>query len=111
MIEPGTVGAMRLGIRADCGPVELVVEHVTRMGPDVAPDWPQTEGYELEFAGEPSLRCHLELGIHGEEHALMGCRATAMHAVHAIPAAVGAPPGMYDLADFTGFTLAGGTSR
>lgn len=111
VIEPGTVGAMRLGIRADCGPVQLVVEHVTRVGPDVAPDWPQVEGYELEFAGEPSLRCHLELGIHGEAHALMGCRATAMHAVHAIPAVIDAPPGLYDLADFTGFALTRGPGR
>jgi hypothetical protein len=111
VIEPGTVGAMRLGIRANCGPVQLVVEHVTRMGPAVAPDWPQAEGYELEFEGEPSLRCHLELGIRGEPHALMGCRATAMHAVSAIPAVVGAPPGLFDLADFTGFTLPGGATR
>jgi len=81
------------------------------MGPDVAPDWPQAEGYELELDGEPSMRCHLELGIHGEEHALMGCRATAMHAVHAIPAVIGAPPGLYDLADFTDFALAGGAPR
>ncbi len=111
VIEAGTVGAMRLGIRADCGPVQLVVEHVTRMGPAVAPDWPQAEGYELEFDGEPSLRCHLELGIRGEAHALMGCRATAMHAVHAIPAVVAAPPGLFDLADFTEFALTRGGVR
>jgi hypothetical protein len=99
VIEPGTVGAMRIGIRAGCGPVELLVEHVTFMGPDVAPDWPHEEGYEIEVDGEPSMRCHLVLGIHGEDHTAMGCRATAMHAVHAIPAAVAAAPGIVDLAD------------
>jgi hypothetical protein len=105
VIEPGTVAAMRMGLRADCGPVELVVEHLTRMDDEIAPDWPRKEGYELEFDGEPSMRCHLELGIHGEEHSLMGCRATAMHAVHAIPAVVAAPPGLLDLGDFTAFAV------
>ena len=36
--------------------------------------------------------CHLLLGIRGEEHSHMGCWATAMHAVHAIPAVIAAPP-------------------
>jgi hypothetical protein len=98
VIEPGTVGAMRIGIVADCGPVELLVEHVTFMGPDVAPDWPKEEGYEIEFDGEPTMRCRLVLGTQGEDHSAMGCRATAMHAVHSIPAVLAAPPGLLDLA-------------
>jgi hypothetical protein len=105
VIEPGTVGAMRIGIRADCGPVELLIEHVTFMGPDVAPDWPTEEGYEIEIDGEPSMRCRLVLGIHGEDHTAMGCRATAMHAIHSIPAVVAAPAGVLDLAAFTGFAI------
>lgn len=108
IIEPGTVAAMRIGIRAACGPVELVVEHITRMAPDIAPDWPQEEGYELELDGVPSIRCHLLLGIHGEEHSHMGCWATAMHAVHAIPAVIAAPPGLLDLATFTRFVAPDG---
>ena len=32
VIPAGTVGAMKLGIRADCGPVAILVEHVTWMG-------------------------------------------------------------------------------
>jgi hypothetical protein len=99
VIEPGTVGAMRIGITADCGPVELLVEHVTFMGPDVAPDWPKDECYEIEFDGEPTMRCRLVLGTNGEDHSLMGCRATAMHAIHSIPALLAAPPGILDLAD------------
>ena len=40
----------------------------------------------------------------------MGCLATAMHAVHAIPTVLAAPAGVLDLADlsFIGDTLAGG---
>ena len=99
VIEPGTVGAMRIGIVADCGPVELLVEHVTFMGPNVAPDWPNDECYEIEFDGEPTMRCRLVLGTQGEDHSAMGCRATAMHAIHSIPAVRAAAPGLLDLAD------------
>src|SRR6202022_4270615 len=56
VIPAGTVGAMKLGVRADCGSVSILVEHVTWMGPDVAPDWSQREGYEIEFDGAPTLR-------------------------------------------------------
>ncbi len=101
IIPAGTVGAMKLGVRADCGPVTIVVEHVTWMGPDVAPDWSQREGYEIELDGAPTLRCNLVLGIKGEEHTQMGCLATAMHAVHAISLVHAAPPGVLDLADLT----------
>jgi hypothetical protein len=104
-IPAGTVGAMKLGVRADCGPVTIAVEHVTWMAPDVEPAWSDTgEGYRIEFEGAPSLRCSLELGIHGEDHTEMGCLATAMHAVHAIPAVGAAGPGVLDLADVHTFT-------
>jgi hypothetical protein len=99
VIPAGTVGAIKFGVRADCGPVTIVVEHVTWMSPDVAPEWSRSEGYEIEFDGAPTLRCNLVLGTKGEDHTEMGCLATAMHAVHAIPAALAAEPGVLDLAD------------
>jgi len=103
-IPAGTVGAMKLGVRAACGPVTIEVEHVTWMAPDVEPTWSAGgEGYHIEFAGAPSLHCSLELGIHGEDHTEMGCLATAMHAVHAIPSVRAAGPGVLDLADVTTF--------
>ena len=102
-IPAGTVAAMKLGVRADCGPVKLVVEHVTWLHPDVAPEWSTREGYELEFDGAPTMRCSLVLGTAGEDHSEMGCLATAMHAVHAIPAVTAAPPGVIDLADTVPF--------
>jgi hypothetical protein len=103
-IPAGTVGAMKLGVRADCGPVQIAVEHVTWMSPDVAPQWSRSEGYEIEFDGAPTLRCNLVLGTQGEDHTEMGCLATAMHAVHAIPVVRAAPPGVLDLADLPGFS-------
>jgi hypothetical protein len=103
-IPAGTVGAMKLGVRADCGPVTIEVEHVTWMAPDVESTWSAGgEGYHIELGGAPSLRCSLELGIHGEDHTEMGCLATAMHAVHAIPSVRAADAVVLDLADITNF--------
>jgi hypothetical protein len=103
VIPAGTVGAQKLGVRADCGSVAILVEHVTWLDPGVAPSWSRSEGYEIEFGGAPTLRCNLMLGTQGEDHTEMGCLATAMHAIHAIPVVRGAAPGMLDLADVTGF--------
>lgn len=104
VIPAGTVGAMKLGVRARCGPVEIRVEHVTWMDPKVEPAWSRSEGYEIEFGGAPTLRCNLVLGVEGEDHTEMGCLATAMHAVHAIPVVRAAAPGVLDLADVPRFT-------
>jgi hypothetical protein len=97
-IAAGTVAAMKLGVRADCGAVTVVVEHVTWLDDKVAPEWSSGEGYEIEFDGNPTLRCHLALGAAGEDRTEMGCLATAMHAVHAIDFVMAAPPGVVDLA-------------
>lgn len=98
-IAAGTVAAMKLGVRAHCGNSTISVEHVTWMADYVAPQWSRTEGYEIQFDGAPSLRCHLVLGINGENHTAMGCLATAMHAVHAATSVHRAAPGVLDLAD------------
>jgi 2,4-diaminopentanoate dehydrogenase len=103
LVPAGTVGAMKLGVRADCGPVEIVVEHVTWMDAAVQPEWSRSEGYEIELDGAPTLRCNLLLGTKGEDHTEMGCLATAMHAVHAIPAVRAAEPGVLDLATVPSF--------
>jgi hypothetical protein len=102
-IPAGTVGAMKLGLRAHCGALTVTVEHVTWMGDDVAPDWSGREGYEIEFDGAPTMRANLVLGTQGEDHTDMGCLATAMHAVHAIPIVHAAAPGVIDLADVRDF--------
>ena len=103
-VPAGTVGAIKFGVRADCGDVTISVEHVTWMAPDVKPEWSQRQGYEIEFDGAPSMRLQLLLGIKGEDHTDMGCLGTAMHAVHAIPVVRGASSGIKDLADLPPFT-------
>jgi 2,4-diaminopentanoate dehydrogenase len=104
LIPAGAVAAMKLGVRADCGPTTIEVEHVTWLDESVAPEWSTSQGYEIEFDGAPTLRCNLVLGIDGENHTEMGCLATATHAVHAIPIVTTALPGVMDLADTASFT-------
>jgi hypothetical protein len=99
VIPTGTVAAIKHGARAECGPIELVIEHITWMDEDAATDWSAHEGYEIEFDGEPTLRCTLVLGTNGENRTEMGCLATAMHAVHMIPVLRAAQSGVLDLAD------------
>jgi hypothetical protein len=102
-VPAGTIAAQKIGVRAQCDNMSILVEHVTWLGPDVAPDWSTHQGYEIEFDGEPSLRLQMLLGTKGEHHTDMGCLATAMHAVHAIPTVLEADPGLIDLADVPGF--------
>lgn len=102
-IPSGTVGALKFGARADCGNVSISVEHVTWLAPDVKPEWSGRQGYEIEFDGAPTMRLQLLLGTNGEDHTDMGCLATAMHAVHAIPVVLAAAPGIRDLADLPPF--------
>jgi hypothetical protein len=104
VIPAGTIGAMKLGVLADCGLLTIAVEHVTWMAPEVQPEWSAPgEGYQIEFDGAPTLRCTLVLGTRGEDHTELGCLATAMHAVHAIPAVRAAAPGVLHLADVPTF--------
>ena len=70
-IEEGTIAAERIrasGIRN--GKARIVAEHITRVSNDVAPDWPRfgvgdTEGYQVEIHGAPSMKVEFELGAFG----------------------------------------------
>lgn len=100
-IRAGTVGAMNFGVRViSGGEVRIVLQHFTRMADHLAPDWPRGHGWLLEMQGEPEIRARIEIGTHDS---LMptddACMATAMHAIHAVPYVVAAPPGILTLAE------------
>ena len=63
---------------------------VWRLGDDMAPDWPVTDGYVIEIEGDPGVRVKIE-GLDGH---LDGATTTAMPVVNAIPAVVTAEPGI-----------------
>lgn len=98
-IGEGTAAALRFEVRGLVdGNQVLVLEHVTRLRADLAPDWPQPVGpegsYRVEITGEPSytldLVAHSPTGVHNDAT----LNATAMRLVNAIPAVVAAAPGL-----------------
>lgn len=102
-IEEGTAAALRfevLGKRA--GRAVCVLEHVTRLRPDLGPDWPQPAGqgcYRVQVSGEPNYTLDLQLLGTDGDHNTAGLKATAMRLVNAIEAVVGAPAGLLTALD------------
>jgi len=101
-IEAGTVGAVRFEtIGVVDGRDAIVIEHVNRMAPHLAPDWPTADRdgtYRIAFEGDPSLTCELRLGAdEGPSHA--GMVATTMRVVNAIPFVCDASPGILTATD------------
>ncbi len=106
--EAGTQGALRFEVRGvvssdgiDSTP--LVVEHVTRIDPSVAPDWPQpTTGvgsHRVVIEGEPRLEITVEAESEGGNRAAGGNATAAMRLVGAIPWLLQRRPGVYDATD------------
>ena len=99
-IGRGTISGMRFEIVGLVdGTERLVVEHVTRLRDEDAPDWPQGDGYRILIGGEPNLKLELSLSSDHGDHNHAGCLATAMHVVNAIPHVVAAEPGVKTMLD------------
>jgi hypothetical protein len=102
VIEPGTVGAVRFEtIGVIDGRDAIAIEHVNRMAPDLAPEWPRAarDGtYRIVFEGDPALTCELQLGG-ADDFSAQGMVATAMRVVNAIPYVCEAAPGLVTSAD------------
>jgi 4-hydroxy-tetrahydrodipicolinate reductase len=114
IIEAGTAAALRFevrGVRDDRA--ITVLEHVTRLRDDLAPEWPQPAGtgcYRVVVTGEPNYTLDLQLVGTDGDHNTAGLKATAMRLVNAVPAVVAAPPGLLtalDLPLVTGRGLVG----
>jgi hypothetical protein len=115
-IAAGTIAAMRSTLTGYVdGTPTFVLDHVSRMHDDVAPDWPQPHisiqprelghggasgrgVYRVEIEGSPSIRCELELA-ENHDHDLGARIAGAAHMVNAIPAVHAAPPGLLSALD------------
>ncbi len=97
VIEPGTVGAIRMEtIGVVDGRDAIVIEHVNRMSDDIAPDWPQADRdgtYRIVVDGTPSLQCEMTLGTSATA-SRDGMVATTMRIVNAIGPVCAAPPGL-----------------
>ena len=79
------------------GEPRIVLEHVTRLREDVAPEWPAPPGvggYRVLIEGSPDVTCELTTAGDGGDENSGGLIVTAMRLVNAIPAVVAAPPGL-----------------
>jgi NADP-dependent 3-hydroxy acid dehydrogenase YdfG len=100
-VEPGTMAALRFEVQgiADGTPA-IVVEHVTRLDDDLAPEWPRGNGsYRVVITGTPTMRCEFEFADEGGDHAVGGVLLTATRIVNAIPAVCRAAPGLLSALD------------
>jgi hypothetical protein len=97
-VEKGTVAGLHFEISGIVGGrPAIVVEHVTRMHDDVAPEWPQPLGkgcYRVLLAGSPNITMDIQLVGEDGDHNTGGLVGTAMRIVNAIPAVCAAPPGL-----------------
>ncbi len=99
-VGAGTISGMRFEILGVVGGEErIVVEHVTRLRDEDAPEWPRGHGYRVLLDGEPNVKVELELSSDRGDHNHAGCLATAMHVVNAIPGVVTAEPGVLTMLD------------
>lgn len=123
-IGAGTIAAMRSTLTGYVeGKPTFVLDHVTRMRDDIAPDWPQPhisippkdlgygaasgQGlYRVEIEGSPSMRCEFEMA-EDHDHDLGARMAGASRMVNAIPAVCAAPPGLLSALDLPMVTGAG----
>lgn len=100
VVEPGCVAAVRFTINGIVkGEPRICLEHVNRVGPGSAPEWPtgnQNDVYRVEIEGSPSIAQETAFRFtdgSGRDAATAGCLATGLRALNAIPAVNDLPPG------------------
>jgi hypothetical protein len=100
-VEPGTLAAMRFEVRGIvAGKAAIVIEHITRLDDDLAPEWPRGNGsYRVIVSGFPKMRCELEFEDERGDHAVGGVILSATRIVNAIPAVCAAAPGLLSALD------------
>jgi 2,4-diaminopentanoate dehydrogenase len=113
-VDAGTTAAMRFEVRGMVGGVpRVVLEHVTRLRDDIAPEWPQPAGqggYRVVLTGEPNYTVDMQMLGSDGDHNTAGLKATAMRLVNSVEAVVEGPPGLISALDLplvTGRGLAG----
>ncbi|MCU1457900.1 MAG: diacylglycerol kinase [Actinomycetia bacterium] len=103
-VDAGTVAGLRFEVQGIVNDrPAIIVEHVTRIHDDVAPDWPQPRsqhgGYVITIEGEPNLECELRFTASDGDENTGGLICTAMRLLNAVPAVVAAPAGILSALD------------
>ena len=106
VFKKGTTGAMRFEVRGVInGKDAIVLEHITRLTDDIAPDWPHGKGYRITIEGEPKMVVSMDMEDKHGDHAVAGVIQTATAIVNAIPAVIDHAAGMvaaFDLPKISG---------
>jgi 4-hydroxy-tetrahydrodipicolinate reductase len=108
-IAEGTVGAIRWSVQGIvAGEPLITVNHVNRMGADMAPNWPslgEKGGYRVELDGFPPYRGDFPLGQPGGTGTALddAMRMTSARCVNAIETVISTSPGYKLLADLPPF--------
>lgn len=99
-VDAGTVAGKRYSFTATIeGRPALKIEHITRLGAHIAPQWPIGRGWYVTVEGKPSMVLKAEIGVDDRDQNDEACLATAMHAVHTIAALCDAPAGIRTFLD------------
>jgi 4-hydroxy-tetrahydrodipicolinate reductase len=102
-IAAGTTAGMRFEVQGMVGgEPRVILEHVTRINEEVAPEWPRLTGqggYRVDIEGNPSLHCQFHFEGEDGDHNTGGLMATAMRCLNAIPAVCEADPGLLSVLD------------
>jgi 4-hydroxy-tetrahydrodipicolinate reductase len=112
-VVSGTQAGLRFEVQGIAyGRPVVIVEHVTRLHDDVAPDWPEQQsaggsgrkehgqgGYQITIEGEPTIHCSFHAEGEDGDHNTGGLIVTAAKLLNAIPDVVAAPPGLLSVND------------
>ncbi|CAB5036573.1 unannotated protein [freshwater metagenome] len=103
VIEVGTTAGIRFEVQGIVnGEAKIILEHVTRLHDDIAPDWPQPaghSGYRVIVTGNPNYTLDLQMMGDDGDHNTAGLVGTAGRIVNAIPAVCAAKPGLLSVLD------------
>ncbi|MFD7166747.1 NAD(P)H-dependent amine dehydrogenase family protein [Streptomyces violascens] len=103
--EAGTQGAVRFEVQGIVeGEPRIVIEHVTRIHPSCAPDWPVPPdggdgAHRVVIEGRPRIEVTVEASDEGENRSAGGNATAVGRLVNAIDWLVAAEPGLYDALD------------
>jgi 2,4-diaminopentanoate dehydrogenase len=98
-VAKGTLAVLQFEIRGMVdGHPAIVIEHITRLRPDLRPDLPQPAAgggsYRVEITGEPSYAVDIVPSSRKGDHNHAAIVGAAGRIVNAIPAVIDAPPGI-----------------
>ena len=98
-VAKGTLAVLQFEIRGMVkGHPAIVIEHVTRLRPDLRPDLPQPAAgggsYRVEITGEPSYAVDIVPTSRKGDHNHAAIAGAAGRIVNSIPDVIAAPPGI-----------------